>query len=395
MVSPERFANLPDHVWPRLRGLLDVHQPGGDPMPLSIGEPRHEFPAFVIDAIVNNAEGFNKYPPNDGSPELLAAIADWAKRRYDVALDPASQIVALNGTREGLFNALVALCPNQKAGKKPAVLIPNPFYPVYMVGALAAGAEPVYLPALAKNGFLPDFEGLDTETLDRTAVAFICSPANPQGVVASHDYLAHLLGLAEKHDFIVMADECYCEIYRNAPPPGLLQVASDIGANPERALVFHSLSKRSNLPGLRSGFIAGGCAAIMEFKQLRAYAGAPLPLPLQRAAEKVWADEAHVEENRELYRQKYRLADEVFGDIENFDGPEGGFFLWLPVEDGEAATLKLWQETGVRALPGAYLAQTINGENPGDGYMRVAMVAPYQELERGLQMIRACIYEQG
>ncbi len=395
MVSPERFSNLPEHLWPRLRGLLDVHAPGDEPLLLALGEPQHKFPAFVSETIAQHADGFNKYPPNDGSPGLLGSIAEWLHGRFGVDVDPASQILALNGTREGLFNALLALCPNKKSGQTPAVLMPNPFYPVYVVGAVAGQAEPVHLAATAETGFLPDFEGVDLALLGRTAAAVICSPSNPEGVIASRDYLARLLELAEKHDFIVIADECYSEIYRDTPPPGILQVAAEIGADPERALAFHSLSKRSNLPGLRSGFVAGGPKAIAECKKLRAYAGAPLPTPLQNAAERVWGDEAHVEENRALYQEKYRLADEIFGNLPGYHAPKAGFFLWLNVGDGEAAALKLWQEAGIRVLPGEYLAVTVDGENPGKPYIRVALVAPYIELERGLKAIRACIYEQG
>ena len=223
-------------------------------------------------------------------------------------------------------------------------------------------------------------------------MAYICSPANPQGAVAGRDYWADLIALAETYDFRIFADECYSEIWRDAPPPGALQVASERGADPERVAIFHSLSKRSNLPGLRSGFIAGGPQSIAQAKLLRAYAGAPLPSPLQAAAARVWADEAHVEENRALYQEKYVIADEVLGGVPGYRGPEAGFFLWLPVEDGERAALKLWRETGVRVLPGAYLAQGAPGENPGETYIRVAMVAPKEDLRRGLIRLRDCLY---
>ena len=218
------------------------------------------------------------------------------------------------------------------------------------------------------------------------------SPANPQGAVADFEYWSDLLALAEKHDFQIFADECYSEIYRDTPPVGALEVAAKVGANPERVVAFHSLSKRSNLPGLRSGFIAGGPKTIREVRQLRTYAGTPLPLPLQAAAAKVWADEAHVVENRALYAEKYASADRIMGNVPGYLKPEAGFFLWLPVEDGEAAALKLWQETGVRVLPGAYLARDVDGVNPGQTFIRAAMVAPKAEMERGLEAIRDTIY---
>jgi N-succinyldiaminopimelate aminotransferase len=391
MAFPERFSNLPDYAFPRLRKLLDSHPPGGEPIAMTIGEPRHDMPDFVGPILAANLSGFGAYPPNDGTPELLSAIAGWISRRYGVTL-AEDRLMVLNGTREGLFNACLALCPEAKAGKKPVVLMPNPFYQVYAVAALAVGAEPVYVPATAATGFLPDYGSLPKDVLDRVALAYICSPANPQGAVASKDYLADLLVLAEKHDFHILADECYSEIWRKAPPPGLLQVAAAQGADPERALVFHSLSKRSNLPGLRSGFVAAGPQSMLRIRQLRAFAGAPLPLPLQRVSEAAWADEAHVTASRKLYRQKFDEADAIFGKVQGYQAPDGGFFLWLPVEDGEAAALKLWQKTGVRVLPGAYLSREVGGQNPGKSYIRVALVAAPEETQRGLTLLRDCIY---
>ncbi|HIF77534.1 MAG TPA: aminotransferase class I/II-fold pyridoxal phosphate-dependent enzyme, partial [Sulfitobacter sp.] len=270
--------------------------------------------------------------------------------------------------------------------------MPNPFYQVYMIGAISGGAEPIMVPATAETGHLPDFASLPEEVLRRTTAAYLCSPANPQGVVASRDYWADLIALAEKYDFLIFADECYSEIYRDTPPTGALEVVKELGTDRNRVVIFHSLSKRSNLPGLRSGFAASGAETMREIKQLRNYAGAPLPLPLQQAAAAVWADEAHVEENRALYQEKYAIADRIFGNVPGYASPEAGFFLWLPVEDDEAAALKLWRETGVRVLPGSYLAQNVAGTNPGQNYIRVALVAPKDETTRGLEAIRDCLY---
>ncbi len=391
MAFPERFSNLPDYAFPRLRKLLDHHAPGGEPIAMTIGEPRHAMPDFVGPILAANLSGFAVYPPNDGTPELLSAITDWIKHRYGAALTQ-DQVMVLNGTREGLFNACIALCPETKHGKQPVVLMPNPFYQVYAVAALTVGAEPVYVPATAATGFLPDYAALPADVLDRVTIAYICSPANPQGAVASRAYWRDLLALAEKHDFVIFADECYSEIWRNAPPPGALDVAAEVGANPERVFVFHSLSKRSNLPGLRSGFVAGGAAAIAQMRKLRSFDGAHLPLPIQRVSEAAWRDEAHVTASRALYQDKFRAADEIFSGLQGFQCPEGGFFLWLPVEDGEAATLKLWRETGVRVLPGAYLSRDAGGQNPGKNYLRVALVAPKEEMQRGLIQLRDCLY---
>lgn len=391
MAFPERFSNLPDYAFPRLRKLLDAHAPGGPVIAMTIGEPTHPMPDFVGPILAANLSGFGVYPPNDGTPELLAAISGWIGRRYGVTV-AAERLMVLNGTREGLFNACVALSPETKRGQKPVVLMPNPFYQVYAVAALTVGAEPVYVNATAANGFLPDYASLPAEVLDRVTVAYICSPANPQGAVAGRDYWANLLALAEKHDFTIFADECYSEIWRSAPPPGVLEVAAATGTDPERVFSFHSLSKRSNLPGLRSGFVAGGAQGMAQIRKLRSFAGAPLPLPIQRVSEAAWADEAHVEASRALYQQKFAIAAEVFGGLQGFDLPEGGFFLWLPVEDGEAAALKLWQETGVRVLPGAYLSRDTAAGNPGKGYVRVALVAPKEEMQRGLITLRDCLY---
>jgi len=360
---------------------------------MTIGEPKHAFPAWVTDVIAQNAAGFNSYPPNDGSPALRGAIAAWITRRYGVPVDAADQVMALNGTREGLYNAVIALCPERKNGQKPAILMPNPFYPVYMIGAISGACDPVMVNATKETGHLPDFHAVDAATLDRTVAVFVCSPANPQGAVATQDYWADLIRLAEKHDFLIFADECYSEIYRDTPPVGALQVAHEMDADLNRVVIFHSLSKRSNLPGLRSGFVASGAQTMREIKQLRNFAGTPLPLPLQAASVAVWEDEEHVVENRALYAEKFDMADRIFGNVAGYSSPEAGFFLWLPVEDDEEAAVKLWRETGVKVLPGGYLAQDVEGvENPGKKYIRVALVAPKEETERGLLAIRDCLY---
>ena len=346
---------------------------------------------LVAPILAANISGFGVYPPNEGAPELLSAISRWIARRYGVSV-AENRIMALNGTREGLFNAAISIAPETKNGRKPAFLIPNPFYQVYTVAAVTSGADPLYVPATAATGHLPDYAALPAETLNRVTIAYLCSPANPQGAVASRDYWANLLHLAEKHDFRIFADECYSEIWRSAPPPGILEVAASIGADPERVFTFHSLSKRSNLPGLRSGFVAGGPEGITQIRKLRGFSGAPLPLPIQRVSEAAWNDEAHVLANNALYQDKFRAAEAIFAGLQGVQMPEGGFFLWLPVEDGEQAALKLWQQTGVRVLPGAYLSRDADGFNPGKSYIRVALVAPKEEMQHGLIKLRDCLY---
>jgi len=389
---PERFSNLPAYAFPRLRSLLDVHKPGGEPINMTIGEPQHAFPEFVSDVLAKSVHEFNKYPTNEGAPELLAAVCDWVKRRFSVELTN-DRVMALNGTREGLYNAAMALGPEKKNGKTPVILLPNPFYQVYAVAALSVTAEPVLVSATAETGHLPDYAALPDDVLDRTTICYICSPANPQGAVADKAYWTKLIALAEKHDFKIFADECYCEIYRDAAPTGVLEVVAEIGCDPERVLAFHSLSKRSNLAGLRSGFVASGPKNIKEIRQLRTYAGSPLPMPLQRVAQAVWADEEHVELNRSLYREKFDAADKIFAGVDGYSSPGAGFFLWLPVEDGEAATLQLWKDHGVRVLPGAYLSRPEADGDPGEKYIRAALVAPKEETQRGLEIIRDCLYK--
>jgi aspartate/methionine/tyrosine aminotransferase len=398
MELPARFGDLPEYAFPRLRRLLDGIEPGGPETPMSIGEPQHAIPDFVMPVMARHAATLSKYPPNEGIPELRAAISGWLARRYRVPeayRDPETQILPLNGTREGLFNACLALSAETKNGERPAVLLPNPFYQCYAVAALAAGAEPVYVPATAETGHLPDFAALPRALLDRTTVAYICSPANPQGAVADAAWWRGLFELAERHDFRVFADECYSEIWRDAPPTGALEVAAATGLDPERLVAFHSLSKRSNLAGLRSGFLVTGTGARAALLRLRSYAGAPLPIPAQHASAACWRDEAHVEANRALYAEKFAIADEVLGNMPGYASPEAGFFLWLRVGDGEAAARRLWREAGVKALPGAYLSRPVpdwlGGGDPGREYLRLALVAPAAEVRRGLEAVRSVL----
>ncbi|MEM9059195.1 MAG: aminotransferase class I/II-fold pyridoxal phosphate-dependent enzyme [Pseudomonadota bacterium] len=400
MQYPARYAELPEYAFPRLRRLLAPHAPGGPEIAMSLGEPQHQVPDFVGEIMLEHTAKLSKYPPNEGLPELRAAISDWLSRRYGVAdryRDPETQIFPLNGTREGLYHACIALSPEVKNGKRPAVLLPNPFYQCYTVAAVTSGAEPVYLPCGPETGFLPEFASLPKDLLDRTTVAYICSPANPQGVCADRDYWKTLLDLAEAHDFRVFADECYSEIYRSNPPVGALEVASEIGADPERLVAFHSLSKRSNLAGLRSGFGVTGPENRKRMLQMRSYVGAPLPIPAQHAAAACWQDEAHVVENRALYKRKYAIADEVLGNMPGYAAPDAGFFLWLDVGDGEAAAMKLWEASGVKALPGSYLSRPVDpalgGGDPGTQYLRLAMVAPAEDVRRGLEAVRAVLME--
>ena len=392
MDFPERFSNLPEYAFSRLRLLLDNYPAGDEVLNMSIGDPKHAFPIWIKNVLEKHINEFRQYPPNDGSPELLEAISQWILNRYGISIDSITEVMALNGTREGLYASQQALCPEFKNGAQSIVLMPNPFYQVYAAAALSSNVKPVYINATKENNFLPDFSAVSKDILEKTAVIYVCSPSNPQGAIASENYWVNLLNLAEKFNIRIFADECYSEIYRGNPPVGILEIAKKIQANPERIVSFHSLSKRSNVAGLRSGFVVSGPKNIKAMKRLRAYAGAPLPLPLQRVAEHLWKDEKHVEINRALYKEKFKTADEVFSQVTSYSSPLGGFFLWLEVEDGEAAAKNLWRKSGVRVLPGSYLSRDTSNGNPGKKFIRVALVEPINDIKRGLHLIKEILY---
>jgi aspartate/methionine/tyrosine aminotransferase len=362
----------------RARELLGDTPPGKPAISLAVGEPQHPIPSFVGPVIAAHVAEFGRYPANKGLDEFADAVAQWLGRRYALPrpVDPATEVLVLNGTREGLFLAALAAknWVTPRAGP-PAILIPNPFYAAYAAGAVAADCEPVYLPTTRETGFLPDLDALSPELLARTVAFYIASPSNPQGAVAERAYLDRLTALARRYGFLVFSDECYCEIYSDAAPLGMLQAA---GADFANVVVFHSLSKRSSLPGLRIGFAAGDRSFMQSYLELRNVAAPMVPTPMQHVAIAAYGDETHVEENRRLYRQKFDLADQIVGDRYRYRRPAGGFFLWLDVSaqgGSEAVTLRLWREAGLRVVPGRYLArEQADGSNPGADYIRVAMV---------------------
>ncbi len=362
----------------RSRELLGATPPGKPPISLAVGEPQHPIPPFVAPIIAAHVAEFGRYPANKGLDEFGVAVAGWLDRRYKLArpVDPANEVLVLNGTREGLFLAALAArnWVTERQGR-PAMLIPNPFYAAYAAGAVGAGCEPVFLPTTRATGFLPDLDALDETLLARTVAFYIASPSNPQGAVADLAYLEKLTALARRFGFLIFSDECYCEIYSDRPPHGMLEAA---GADFANVAIFHSLSKRSSLPGLRIGFAAGDKSFMRSFLELRNVSAPMVPTPMQRVAIAAYNDETHVEENRRLYREKFDLADQIIGDRYGYERPAGGFFLWLDVSaqgGSEAATLQLWRKGGLRVVPGRYLArEQADGSNPGDDYIRVAMV---------------------
>lgn len=378
----------------RLRKLLDGITPERTPLiDLTLGEPRETMPAFIAEKM-REAEGlFAKYPPIKGSDELRQAIAAWISRRFGVAIDPATEVLPCNGSREGLLYAAYPAVGRKQvpAGERPALLICNPYYQAYFGAAIATGAEPYFLNATAETGHLPDLEALahDEPLLRRTAALFLCSPANPQGAVAGEAYIRRALDLARSYDFMLFLDECYSEIYADAPPTGGLEVAAKTPERFRNLVVFNSLSKRSNVPGLRSGFTAGDATFMATLFEVRNLIGPQMPGATQHASAAIWSEESHVEHNRAAYRAKYDIADEVLGTRFGYTRPAGGFFLWLDVSSlggGEKATVTLWKRFGVKVIPGAYLAQADHtGMNPGDDYIRVALVADQRTIRDALE----------
>jgi len=386
-----RLAQLGAYPFERLKALFSGRSPnaGLDPIDAGAGEPRLPLPAFVADTIAANLGGFSKYPSTVGSPELRQAIAGWLQRRYGLTrIDAATQVLAANGTREALFAIAHALI-NPEAAQKPYVLMPNPMYQIYPGAALTAGGEPLFLPCTAANGFAPDLEAVDASAWRNTALVYVCSPSNPTGWIADSDYFARLLALADQYDFYIVSDECYSEIYWQDKPVGLLQVAESLGRGDfSRCLVMNSLSKRSALPGMRSGLIAGDAELIRRFTKLRSYTGPATPLPLQAVAAAAWSDERHVQQHLTIYRASLKAFFDIYGG----DIPAGSFFVWLPVADDEAFAVAAFEQQAVTVLPGSYLAaDDAHGVNPGAGYIRAALVDGPEcaaELARRLRAVR-------
>src|SRR5438874_3866008 len=375
----------------RLTELLAPYQPGKPLITLSLGEPQHGVPSFVGPVLAKHIAEFGRYPIARGIEPFRRAAANWLSTRFQLprAIDPETELLVLNGSREGLFFA--ALTAARYVGERkgrPAILIPNPFYPAYAAGARAAGCETIYLPTTLATGFLPDLDALDAATLARTVAIYLASPANPQGAVASPDYFSRLKQLADRFGFMILSDECYSEIYTRQAPGSMLECA---GSDFINAVAFQSLSKRSNLPGMRVGFAAGDKKFLAMFHELRNVAAPQVPVPLQHVAIAAYSDEAHVEENRRLYRVKFDLADQILGNRYGYVRPAGGFCVWLDVSShggDEAAAVKLYRDAGVRVIPGSYLARRqASGFNPGAGYIRLALVSDSESTAEALHRL--------
>jgi len=385
---------LQPYPFEKLRALLGSVTPNPEkrPIALSIGEPKHRSPEFVAQAMVDNLDQMAVYPTTLGVPALREAIAGWCERRFGVPkgwLDPARNVLPVNGTREALF-AFTQTVVNR--GDDGLVISPNPFYQIYEGAAFLAGATPHYLPCLDENGFNPDFDAVSADVWKRCQILFLCSPGNPTGAVIPLETLKKLIALADEHDFVIAADECYSELYfdEQAPTDGLLSACVAMGRQDfKRCVVFHSLSKRSNLPGLRSGFVAGDAEILKAFLLYRTYHGCAMPIQTQLASIAAWNDENHVRANRDLYREKFDAVLDILAPVMDVQRPDGSFYLWPSVGGDDAAFCRdLFVDQHVTVVPGSYLSREVDGFNPGAGRVRLALVAPLAECIEAAERIR-------
>ena len=363
---------------------------------LSIGEPKHATPHFIQEALLRHLHGLTLYPTTKGLPELRQAIAGWLSRRFAIpvgGIDAETQVLPVNGTREALFSLVQAVID---PSRKPLVLMPNPFYQIYEGAALLAGAEPYYLNTPESNGYLPDFDAVPEAVWQRCQLLFICSPGNPTGTVLDETQHRKLLAMAERHDFIIASDECYTELYDDEthPPQGLLQSAHQAGITDfRRCVIFQSLSKRSNAPGLRSGFVAGDAEVLKQYFKYRTYHGCPMPVPTQHASIAAWQDEEHVRHNRQLYREKFTVFIDILADVCEIQRPPASFYIWLktPIADTDFAR-QLFAQQNITVLPGSYLSRDNAGSNPGANHVRIALVAPLEECREAAQRIKLFLH---
>lgn len=364
---------------------------------LSIGEPKHQPPSFVLQTLAQSLGQIAQYPTTKGLPDLRQAIADWATRRFKLkagSLTAEHHILPVNGTREALFAFAQTVVDRRQ---KPLVVSPNPFYQIYEGATVLAGAEPYFLACTRSNNFIPDFDAVDPAIWERCQLLFICSPGNPTGAVMSSEQMQRLIALADKYNFVIASDECYSELYFDEakPPVGLLQACADMGRDDfSRCVVFHSLSKRSNLPGLRSGFIAGDAKLLEKFLLYRTYHGGAMPAPTQLASITAWRDEVHVQENRSAYREKFSAVLDILDGVLEVSAPDAGFYLWphTPV-NSEIFAQKLYAQKNITLLPGSYLSRTIDGVNPGENHVRMALVAPLAECIEAAKRIKNFMHE--
>ncbi|HRO59991.1 MAG TPA: succinyldiaminopimelate transaminase [Burkholderiaceae bacterium] len=386
---------LQPYPFERLRRLLDGVEasPAHRPLNLSIGEPRHPTPALIRDAIAASLDGLSSYPPTAGFEALRTAIAAWLQRRYGLAgIDARSQVLPVNGSREALFAFAQATIDPRGGGW---VVCPNPFYQIYEGAALLAGARPWFVEQAAANGFRCDWDAVPEAVWSRTRLLYVCSPGNPTGSVIPLDEWQRLFALSDRHGFTIASDECYSEIYQDesAPPMGALQAAQQLGRGFERLVMFSSLSKRSNVPGMRSGFVAGDAALLERFLLYRTYHGSAMSPTFQAASAAAWNDEAHVRENRRMYREKFEAVTPVIASVLHATRPQAGFYLWagVPGGDDQRFCRELLRQYNVLSLPGSFLAREHEGRNPGAGFVRLALVEPLERCIEAVERIRSFV----
>ena len=394
------LSQLQPYPFERLTKLFDgVTAPSTQrPISLSIGEPQHATPGFITEEVITHLHGLSRYPLTRGMPELRAAIVDWLVQRFTLpenSLDPECQVLPVNGTREALFAFAQCII---NPGHDALVLMPNPFYQIYEGAALLAGARPWFMNTTRESGLLPDFDTVPEAVWERCQLVYICTPGNPTGAVLPKPTLQQLIALADQHDFVIASDECYSEIYPDGdvPPHGLLQAAAELGRHDyRRCVVFHSLSKRSNAPGLRSGFVAGDAAIMKDFLRYRTYHGCAMPPATQAASIRAWQDEAHVAENRTLYTEKFNAVLDIITPLLDVHAPDAGFYLWVPVpRDDTVFARELLAQQNVTVLPGSFLSRPVDGINPGKDYVRMALVAPLDDCIEAAKRIKAYIVSQ-
>ncbi len=389
---------LQPYPFERLRALFaDLEPPAAPAINLGIGEPQHAAPEFVLQVLAQELPGLARYPATRGIPELRNAMASWLATRFGLpGVDPEREILPVAGTREGLFAIAQAVIDRSR---DPLVLCPNPFYQIYEGAALLAGAEIEFLDCREESGFIPDYASVPAETWQRCQLLYLCNPGNPSGAITPLVTLKQLVALAREHDFVIVSDECYSEIYSDetTPPPGLLQACVEAGLpGYDHCLVFHSLSKRSNLPGLRSGFVAGDARLVDGFLRYRTYHGCAMPLHHQQASVAAWSDEEHVRENRALYRQKFDAVCERLGDALDLTRPPAGFYLWpkTPIADTEFAR-RLYAAHHLTVLPGRFLGRDTAAGNPGESRVRLALVPPLEDCLRAADCLRDTLTRLG
>ena len=384
----EDLKLLNDYPFQRLNNLLkNIHVPSNKkPLILSIGEPQHKPPKFIKEIINKNYIKWGKYPPTLGLDQLNIASINWLKRRFQLTkenINSKDNIVQVAGTREGLFNIALALNPKTKNNLKSAILIPEPFYQVYAGAAKISGADPIYVSSLKENNFIPSFSKVDKRILKRTSLIYICSPSNPEGISLQLEDWKNLIALARNYNSALIVDECYTDIYSGKPPLGILEACEKLNTNISNIVCFHSLSKRSNVPGMRSGFAVGDKNIINNFKKLRHYCAGQQPIPIQKAATALWNDDTHAKNNRLKYKRKFQIAKSIFKDKYGFYIPDGGFYLWLNVGEGEKITKILWNKKKIKVMPGSYLSKLESSKS----YIRIALVLSIKETTIALKEI--------